>query len=273
MSVLKPLDALLHPRIPTTPPSSPNSGDTLFLMTMQELARQPSNVFGSVSSICSLVGIKTEYMEKCIHTNEKLTKGEDYVIKDGSGMFVRAPVLKLMVMRVCMGGDVHTTLCRRLLRYLLMVEKKMATTTTSPPASPKRQRITKQVFYTKEKLEHLNIQPLVAQGVKRAMEDLMTQDTLFIEIPERYGALEGIMTKNDTRAIVAEIHPSGQRVIFTDGVVRIYTLGVLSSEKKLTTDIIEEYATQVDINMFRVPTSKCNEVSLFLAGKLKINKM
>jgi len=260
----------LYPRISTTPPSSPNSGDTLFLMTMQDLAHQPSNVFGSVSSICSLVGIKTEYMEKCIHTNEKLTKDEDYVIKDGSGMFVRAPILKLMVMRVCMGGDVHTTLCRRLLRYLLMVEKKMATTTTSPPASPKRRRITKQVFYTKEKLEHLNTQPLVAQGA-RAMEDLMTQDTLFIEIPERYGALEGIMAKNDTRAIVAEIHR--QRVIFTDGVVRIYTLGILTSEKKLTTDIIEEYAAQVDINMFRVPTSKCNEVSLFLAGKLKINKM
>jgi len=256
-------------KLENTPPSSPrtNLDDTLFIRTMQELARQPMNTYGNLSAICKLVGIdpdKQSKMELGMSLSEKIKKEDDYIRSTNGTVFVRAPVLKLMVMRVCMDGNIHASLSRKLLRYLLRLEKQY--TMSSPPPSPKRQHIiASKIFFSKEELANGKGNQAVPP-LPQPVETSKSNSVELLDYVERSGVLEGIMKKNKENAVFLR-DENDNRILFLDGKVRIFdNRGVLMIEQPIDTKTIEAYSMKKN-NMFVVQDSANETVKEFIEGK------
>ena len=260
--------------IKTCPPSSALSHDPLddiFISTLHELSCQQPHLFGSINSVCSLVGIPPAYMTDCIQSNPKIIRTGDYITSP-CGMFARAPVMKLMIIRICLGGDITTPLCRRLLRYFLIMEKSAI---HSPLSSPKRKRPSDQVFYTAEQV--MNLSRATPVFTINAKPDFFHYPAIeFIDKPEWYGALSGV-SSGDTRVIVGTYnHVRGKdtrfivRFIDDRALIKHYYKGTLCSSLTLTDAGIQQIVRR-GLDMFRA-MKYGDETQAFVEGKVDIAK-
>ena len=247
--------------------------DRIFVWTMQELSKQPQSMFCHLKSISTLVGIPNDYMKRCIEGHPKIKK-VDIVYKDKT-VYVCAAIAKLMIIRICLAGDIHTPLCRRLLRYFLLAEKKVAMGTT-PPNLPKRHRLVDQIFFSEQRLKKMSDLEATTTGppLKKRRPALPFPIGMeYIQVPEYHGALIAVLN-GDQRAIFGYYNrPDGKQARFIaryKARVKYYQNGTLYAETPFNEQkiaILIERGSHLCRATGPDPDSKTTK---FLQGKLDI---
>ena len=189
------------PSPPTSAPSTPGSEpDRIVIRVLQELAIQPSSTFAHVNSVCALLGVSVAKVEKCVVDTKRLVQGPDFVLRV-TGMFVRAAILKLLLIRVMLDEGAGAPNFNKVIRYFLRVEKTLYTSLKSP-VSFKLKLPGGKHFYSISELKKM---PQRTGTHKRKFAEILNTDVQLIEAGERRAVLQDVLEKKTNDHMVGYV--------------------------------------------------------------------